>query len=390
MSDHDHDHKHSDRTHSDHQDHRSTEEIEKDIHRSRERLDSTLHEIEDRFSPQQLLNTSYDYIRHGGANEFVSNLGNTIKQNPVPFLVTTAGLGWLMIAQRNPNQGQNQKRMSQNRYSDEHAATSYSGSHGTPGIPVHEGTRAGSSTSTYNGPSSYSSASGHQGENQGRMSSMKEGAKDKAQNFSEKAKDVAHQLSDKAHHLSDKAQHMGGSMRDSTSHLQHGTQDHLHSMSDRARHMGSSSSDFIQEHPLVVGALGIALGAALASLFPTTRKEDEYLGEYRDRALHSAAEAGREQVDKAQHTIHEKAEHMKEDSHDHDQKSSSGGKQSSTSGSESNNHSGTSSTGHNSASGVSSSTNPVANPPAGNKSPGLASSNTPSGNTQGSGTNKAP
>lgn len=44
---------------------RKPEDIEKDIHQSRERLDSTLHEIEERFSPQQLLNTSYEYIRQG-------------------------------------------------------------------------------------------------------------------------------------------------------------------------------------------------------------------------------------------------------------------------------------------------------------------------------------
>ncbi len=193
--------------HNDHQDQRSAEEIEKDIHRSRERLDSTLHEIEERFSPQQLLNTSYDYIRHGGANEFVSNLSTTIKQNPLPFLVTTAGLGWLMLAQRNPGSQQSYPRSNQ-----------YGGSQGTPGIPVHEGTHAqgGAQGST----PGYASSPGYvpgsnethvshqtQGSQQGRMSSMKEGAKDKAQQFGDKAKDVAHQLSDKAHNLGDKAHH---------------------------------------------------------------------------------------------------------------------------------------------------------------------------------------
>ncbi len=142
-------------------------------------------------------------------------------------------------------------------------------------------------------------------------------------------------------------------MRDSTSHLQHGTQDHLHNMSDRARQMGSSSSDFIQEHPLVVGALGVALGAALAGLFPTTRKEDEYMGEYRDRALHKAAEVGQEQADKAQHAVHDKAEEMKDGTREHDKKDD---KQN----------------------------------PAERHDSGLANSNTPSGNTQGKDTLEPP
>ncbi|MGO3057438.1 MAG: DUF3618 domain-containing protein [Halomonas sp.] len=397
MSDHDHDHKRSDHTHDerhDHRpDHRSTEEIEKDIHRSRERLDSTLHEIEERFSPQQLFNTSYEYIRQGGANEFVSNLGNTIKQNPVPFLVTTAGLGWLMMAQRNPNQGHRYQRGPSHHYMDEHASTGYSGSHGSPGVPVHEGTHTHGGTQNYTSTPGYVAGNPEpHGDSKGRMSSVKEGAKDKAHHFSEKAKDVAHQIGDKAHHLGEKAQHMGGSMRDSTSHLQHGTRDHLHNISERARHMGSSSSDFVQEHPLVVGALGVALGAALASLFPTTRKEDEYMGEYRDRALHGAAEAGQEQVDRAQDKIHEKAEHMKDDTHGNQHSSSSDNDQSmsrsTTPGSPS---SSSQAPGHNSASGISSSTTGTTpDTSKGVREPGLAGSNTPSGNTQGSGTNKAP
>lgn len=182
-------------------------------------------------------------------------------------------------------------------------------------------------------------------------------------------------------------------MRDSTSHLQHGTRDHLHNMSDRARHAGSQSSDFIQEHPLVVGAIGVALGAALASLFPTTRKEDEYMGEYRDRALHKATEVGQEQVDKAQHTLHEKAEHMKDGAQGDKPSSASDNPQSTSRSTTPGSSSASSQTtpGHNSTSGISSST--TGTTPDTSKSvreSGLAGSNTPSGNTQGSGTNKAP
>lgn len=389
MSDHDH-------TRRDHHKQRSAEEIEKDIHRSRERLDSTLHEIGERFSPQQFLNTSYDYIRHGGANEFVSNLGTTIKQNPLPFLVTTAGLGWLMMAQREPHQEHSHQHASSHRYMDEHAATGHSGSYGSPGVPVHEGT--GDAPTYNNTPGYVVGGAEHHGDSQSRMSSMQESAKDKSQYVGQKAKQTAHNLGDKARHLGEKAQHMGGSMRDTTSHFQHGTRDQLHNMSDRARHAGSQSSDFIQEHPVVVGALGVALGAALASLFPTTRKEDEYLGEYHDRALHKAAETGQEQMDKAQHAIHQKTEHIKEDSHgydhnqSHDQHASFGDNhQSASSATPGSSSTGGQPPGHNAASGISSSTiGTTMDTATGDKEPGLAGSNTPSGNTQGDDTLKPP
>lgn len=282
---------------TDHDKQRNSEEIEKDIHQSRERLDSTLHEIEERFSPQQLLNTSYEYLRHGGANEFVSNLGNTIKQNPLPFLLTSAGIGWLILAQRNPNTSHANQGYSQHRYA--------SGQYGTPGIPVHEGTHP--NAHSYATPSSMTSGTERHHDSEGRISEMAHKAKDSAQHLGEKAKETAQQWGEKAHH-------MGDSMRDSTSHLQHGAHDNLHNMGQRARQAESQASEFIQEHPLVVGALGFALGAALGGIFPATKKEDEYMGEYRDRVLHKAAEAGQEQVDKAQHTIHEKTESFKDKS----------------------------------------------------------------------------
>ncbi|WP_386082393.1 DUF3618 domain-containing protein [Vreelandella sp. F11] len=362
---------------TDHDKQRNAEEIEKDINQSRERLDSTLNEIEERFSPQQLLNTSYDYLRHGGANEFVANLGTTIKQNPLPFLVTTAGLGWMMLSQRQPHQGQH-------RYG-------HSGTYGAPGIPVHEGTHPNAAMHAQS--TGDTGGTEHTSNGQGRMSEMTHKAKDSAHHLGQKAKQTAQQWGDKAHH-------MGDNMRDSTSHLQHGAHDNLHDMGQRARRAESQASDFIQEHPLVVGALGFALGAALGGIFPATKKEDEYMGEYRDRVLHKAADTGQAQADKAQHAIHEKAESFKGGSqpssaHAHD-----------TSTSDANTRDANINAPQNRATGLPSDPTPFAERPGAERldaeknrseqnsperhSPGLAGSSTPSGNTQGSGTNRTP
>lgn len=374
---------------TDHDHRRSTEEIEKDINQSRERLDSTLHELEERFSPQQLLNTSYEYIRHGGANEFVTNLGTTIKQNPLPFLLTSAGIGWLMLAQRKPNQGRSQQQyasdIDQSFYTGGQNSSSTSGSHGTPGIPVHEGTHPNGGAPTYsntpsgsNTPAGVAGGSDSHGDGKGRMSrvkegagSMKEGVKGKAQHLGQKAKQTAQQLGSKAHH-------MGDNMRNSTSHLQHGAHDRMHNMGNRAHQTGGQASNFIQEHPLVVGALGFALGAALGGLFPATKKEEEYLGEYRDRALHKAAETGQSQVDKVQQSIHEKAESVKGASHQDNDENVNAPQHKET--------------------GLKGSPTPTPSAESAGTSQqnserhssGLAGSSTPSGNTQGTNTNRTP
>ena len=57
--------------------------------------------------------------------------------------------------------------------------------------------------------------------------------------------------------------------------------------------------DTLHEQPLVLGALGLAAGAAIGAALPTTEKEDEWLGDSRDRLAERAKEAGREQVEKA-------------------------------------------------------------------------------------------
>ena len=57
--------------------------------------------------------------------------------------------------------------------------------------------------------------------------------------------------------------------------------------------------DTLHEQPLVLGALGLAAGAAIGAALPATEKEDEWLGDSRDRLKERAKEAGWEQVERA-------------------------------------------------------------------------------------------
>jgi hypothetical protein len=52
----------------------------------------------------------------------------------------------------------------------------------------------------------------------------------------------------------------------------------------------------IEERPLLVGAIGLAVGVALGAVLPTTRREDEWFGETRDSLKHRA----RAEYDKAE------------------------------------------------------------------------------------------
>lgn len=57
-------------------------------------------------------------------------------------------------------------------------------------------------------------------------------------------------------------------------------------------------SDLFQSQPLAIGAVGIAIGAAIAASFPTTDTETEYLGETSDFVKDKASAIAGEQVER--------------------------------------------------------------------------------------------
>lgn len=77
-------------------------EIQHDIERTRSEMESTLTAIEQRLTPGQLFDQGMDYLRHSGGAEFVSNLGEQAKNNPMPVALVGIGLAWLMASSKQP------------------------------------------------------------------------------------------------------------------------------------------------------------------------------------------------------------------------------------------------------------------------------------------------
>ncbi len=75
---------------------RRTREIQAGIDRTRREMDGTLHAIENRLTPGQLYDQGVQYLRNNGGTEFLSNLGDQAKRNPMPVALVGIGLAWLM------------------------------------------------------------------------------------------------------------------------------------------------------------------------------------------------------------------------------------------------------------------------------------------------------
>jgi uncharacterized protein DUF3618 len=76
---------------------RDPEQLERAADRIRADLDRTLDALERKLSPSQLFDRSLAYLReHGG--EMAYAVGDSVRRNPVPIMLTVAGLGWLIVS----------------------------------------------------------------------------------------------------------------------------------------------------------------------------------------------------------------------------------------------------------------------------------------------------
>src|SRR5207302_71755 len=76
----------------------SSERLEQESEQTRRRLADSLEELRTRLSPGQVVDQLVDYATENGAGEFVRNLGDDVRRNPLPVTLIGAGIGWLMMA----------------------------------------------------------------------------------------------------------------------------------------------------------------------------------------------------------------------------------------------------------------------------------------------------
>lgn len=81
---------------------------------------------------------------------------------------------------------------------------------------------------------------------------------------------------------------------------------------EEAMRYGRSGGDFVKAHPVLVGAVGLALGAALATALPRTSREDSVFGERAERARQAAKEAALREGRKVQEAAKSAVEKARE------------------------------------------------------------------------------
>jgi len=246
---------------------KNPDDLERDIDARRANIENIVDALENKLSPGQLFDQALAFTKNNGG-EFFNNLGTSIKNNPVPVILATVGVGWLML-------GENQRP---------HSA----------------------------GPSVFS-----------QLGEKLSGAAETVSNSLTGAKDhlrqSAHDLGEKASHLADSASEKMGDAKQRATAGTSDARDTLKETSDRAqdallrqgRNLQSTVQYMLKEQPLALAAIGIALGAAIGAALPTTPQEDKLFGQTSDKLASKAKET----VDQTWNTASDAGKEMMNDFH---------------------------------------------------------------------------
>lgn len=305
--------------------------LEERANEQRSEINRTLSQIEDHFSPSQMIEQAMGLFK-GNGGEMANNLGRTVRDNPVPMILTGVGLAWMAMSQnssrsRGPERGYDDYhghyRSGYGRYADNGYRDNRVGefrdseTYRQPGSSysaVSEGFRPGEDINS--GISSYPGDRTHADSSTGRYTDQDE------QSLIDKAKEAGSEALDSLADMKDEA---GYRYRQEADRARYAAQDwrdradgQLQDFRGSMRSTADDASRFMREQPLVVGAAGIALGALIGALLPPTRVEDRLAGQRSDaitddveqiagEKLSQGASAAREHVQKTAEDVRETA-----------------------------------------------------------------------------------
>jgi ElaB/YqjD/DUF883 family membrane-anchored ribosome-binding protein len=253
-------------------------ELEREIDATRAHMEKTLALLETKLSPGEWIDQALQLARRNGG-EFTHNLSSQIQNNPLPTLLASVGLVWLMSSANQPPPG----------------PYSYSAS----------GRARGGMRSTLD---STREAGRH----------LREGAHDlgdRTRQMGDRAMHAAHDVGERTRQMGDRAMHAAHEAGERVHEMTDSARERMRRARAYARRSGYAVRDryehMLHDQPLLIGGLGLAFGAALGAMLPRTRTEDELLGEYSDEVKQRVKEEGREYYEQGRETV-ERAVHAAE------------------------------------------------------------------------------
>ena len=270
----------------------SSTEVEHEAEDTRAGLASTLDQLRDNLKPQHVMEEVVGNAKIG-ASTLADAVYSVAKENRIPAVLIGAGIAMILgFGARSASRG--------------HSSRDYGPYDGLPAPrqlrqpTLFESAKAGLSSVT----DSFSSAA-HSVKSSavGGASAAGDYLADTSSHLSDSIGDFRRQASDAIGTYSSTAR---DTMKNPTRSL------------SRSRKMGSSQlSGILEEQPLVLAALGVAVGAALGAALPNTDTEDQWMGSTSSSLRHAAHEAAESELTELKNVASRTADNLKQSASEH-------------------------------------------------------------------------
>jgi len=283
-----------------------TESLRSDIEMTRRRMDETIDALGDRVQGKHLLDEVIGFFRHntettseagtrvreklsdtaGKISETAGNAASavvdTVKKNPLPILLITAGAAWLAYnATRKPSADVEDDLEDSDRYDPD---THYDRPLEYPGTNM---SAAGDSIEGATEEMTDQATSA--------FSSIKDKASSAADQMKDKISDVADKARGKIQDVKQRASEIGSRVKDRASEIGSQVQDKTRQAYGKARDTVAETTD---QYPLQVGLGCLVVGVLAGLALPTPKPVHRYAGPTVDRLRNRAKDASRDWLQK--------------------------------------------------------------------------------------------
>jgi ElaB/YqjD/DUF883 family membrane-anchored ribosome-binding protein len=314
--------------------------IEHELAATRARLDGTIDALQQKLSPGELMSQAVTYFKEGSGMDLGQNLGRSLRDNPVPVALIGLGLGWLVTAGSRRLQaandssrqgdtdmhGRREFRSDAYRYALPGRVPETAAHRSMPYEPMLRDDLAGRIRKAADGVKRASDEDDATFQERvatakGAIVGVTRQIGEAAAVFRERVEETVATASESTRRAGREALAFAGNAGTTAGDMAGGLVERgeaglrsaydygrssAHGMREGADHamnwaqdLGSRTTSYLQEQPLLLGALGVTLGAALGMLLPSSRYEREMLGGVREGLRDTAAEAVRDVRDRA-------------------------------------------------------------------------------------------
>lgn len=293
----------------------SSTRIRSEIERTRSEMDRTFDALEQKLTPGQIAGEVW-HLAKGGSVAGAGKLWQIARDYPLPSAVIASGVG-LLLWESSRSSRDYDERVTYRGYYYDAGETGYTGYRGESASGY------GSYPEDYNtdwqaqdegGEGRLASAAGSV---KHAASGAKDTVVDAASSVGEKVSEVAGNVRDRAADLGSRTRERASHLGERASHLGESARYRASQVGDRARYQAHQARigfwQMMEESPLSVGVAAIALGVIAGLSIPATRREDELLGETRDRLLDDVKEAGLGALEKGKQVASTAVETLKEE-----------------------------------------------------------------------------